>query len=401
MRKGLVDAEQLISNLYQCWINYRYQDIRLYIHLLWIFVAIILTSILYVLAFLTAKKKPFQSAAGFQPLSITKPARALSSSLRTPDLVIPSPSPLSPLTLSRKDSLSLSTPTTSLTPSTPFPPTVLLSPLVTASTEPSTSLEALSQQSPQQSTSAIVSKQSEKQTVGGSNVPLVFLIYPLVYVACAAPFAIVYTASMAAGPGPAARGPPLRYLCVAGTALGLNGLANVLLYSLARRAVVFSGAEPSADTGPSTFGFLDSRAAHHPRAIVDGRDIESCPRDRRRPSVMSVVTGGRGPSRSWGRDFVRSPRGLVGPESTLWSRRRGSGSVVGGVAAVVPASLGPQSPALSLTGFGMDGDGEIIGMAIRKQTTVSIAEESRIDVEHDVVQVSAPGTPVGWGDDGK
>jgi len=78
-----------------------------------------------------------------------------------------------------------------------------------------------------------------------------FLLYPIIYVLCTAPLAAGRIASMAGNKV------PLSYFCFAGAMIASAGWLDVILYSSTRRAIVFSGeAPPSQDTGLETFAFM-------------------------------------------------------------------------------------------------------------------------------------------------
>lgn len=76
------------------------------------------------------------------------------------------------------------------------------------------------------------------------------LLYPFIYTLCTAPLAAGRIASMAG------QQISLAYFCVAGSMIACNGWLDVLLYATTRRAIVFSEAPPSEETGLETFAFL-------------------------------------------------------------------------------------------------------------------------------------------------
>ncbi|KAK4669602.1 uncharacterized protein QC763_204430 [Podospora pseudopauciseta] len=80
-----------------------------------------------------------------------------------------------------------------------------------------------------------------------------FLAYPLIYILCTVPIATARIGSMVK------HEPPVLFSSVAGSLLASAGLLDVLLYSLTRKSIVFSGQiPPTQDTGLETFGFMAS-----------------------------------------------------------------------------------------------------------------------------------------------
>lgn len=79
-----------------------------------------------------------------------------------------------------------------------------------------------------------------------------FLLYPLIYVLCTFPLAAGRIASMAG------HDVSLAYFCFAGSMIASAGWLDVALYSTTRRSIVFSGGEGpySQDTGLDTFAFM-------------------------------------------------------------------------------------------------------------------------------------------------
>ncbi|KAK0667402.1 hypothetical protein QBC41DRAFT_228468 [Cercophora samala] len=80
-----------------------------------------------------------------------------------------------------------------------------------------------------------------------------FLVYPLIYIICTVPLATARIGAMVR------HEPPLIFYSLAGSLMASAGILDVLLYSLTRRAIVFSGeSPPTQDTGLETFGFMAS-----------------------------------------------------------------------------------------------------------------------------------------------
>ncbi|RDW84861.1 hypothetical protein BP6252_02451 [Coleophoma cylindrospora] len=93
------------------------------------------------------------------------------------------------------------------------------------------------------------SRNSTTQSLAHGATPMM-LLYPFIYTLCTAPLAAGRIASMAG------RDISLAYFCVAGSMIACNGWLDVLLYATTRRAIVFSEAPPSEETGLETFAFL-------------------------------------------------------------------------------------------------------------------------------------------------
>jgi hypothetical protein len=88
-----------------------------------------------------------------------------------------------------------------------------------------------------------------KSTAAKSHHPA-FLIYPVIYVVCTAPLALGRIATMAGAKV------PLGYFCAAGALITSNGLLDVLLWGLTRRALLFGSEVDTEDVGLETFAFM-------------------------------------------------------------------------------------------------------------------------------------------------
>ncbi|KAH8882287.1 hypothetical protein GQ53DRAFT_847678 [Thozetella sp. PMI_491] len=185
-----------------CWINAAYQPLRLYLHYLWIFLCLGLTTIIYLIIF-------FHLQIHSKHASTCCLAEQRSNSRRAH---YPNPDPNG------------NSPVPSMAPSSP------------RSTITDTSIKRL-------------------PPIPSSARHPTFLLYPLIYVLCTAPLAAGRIASMAGN------NVPLSYFCFAGAMIASAGWLDVALYSWTRRSIVFSGeAPPSQDTGLETFAFMRTPA---------------------------------------------------------------------------------------------------------------------------------------------
>lgn len=160
-----------------------------------------------------------------------------------------------------------------------------------------------------------------------------FLLYPLIYLVCTLPLAAGRLASMTG------HDVSLAYFCFAGSMIACNGWMDVALYSYTRRAIVFADGRPSGDTGIGTFAFM--------RTPV-----------RRKYGNVVIVSGGqenrgKGKGKEWGGGVIKGAR--------LGKLKAGMGAQGNGSAE-------------ELRGFGM-GKGEVMGMAIRCETTTTVSVE--------------------------
>ncbi|KAK3905661.1 hypothetical protein C8A05DRAFT_41400 [Staphylotrichum tortipilum] len=217
-----------------CWINIRYEGLRLYLHYLWIFISLALTAILYTLIFFSLRKKrgspPSPDAATepvFPPLS--PPATTTNGSQF--NLYHPSAA-------DDDDSNSNSTPPLPTHPGhTPSSSSILkpLSPILHAQfTRPPTPLPTDPNPGPH-----------------GAHHKL-FLLYPLIYILCTLPLALGRIASMAGAKV------PLVYFCTAGALITSNGWLDVLLWGVTRHRLLF-GADgvDQQESGLETFAVPD------------------------------------------------------------------------------------------------------------------------------------------------
>ncbi|KAK4169044.1 G protein-coupled glucose receptor regulating Gpa2-domain-containing protein [Cladorrhinum sp. PSN259] len=179
-----------------CWINSAYQDLRLYLHYLWIFISLVVTAIVYlVIVFhLYVRSENGTSGGDEGPKDLSESPPSRSFELRPP---------------------ATSAPTSSSMP---------------------------------KSLQHIPSIDSLKEKRAAITT---FLLYPVIYIICTAPLVACRLASMAGN------SVPLSCYCFAGAMIASTGWLDVVLYASTRRAIVFSGEKPpSQDTGLQTFTFM-------------------------------------------------------------------------------------------------------------------------------------------------
>ncbi|KAL2120969.1 hypothetical protein VTJ04DRAFT_4996 [Mycothermus thermophilus] len=189
-----------------CWINVRYEGLRLYLHYLWIFLALAITGALYTLIWLSLSKR--QAAA----LKAQLPAANESSTNINPT--------------SSHDTTETSHPNYSLR-NKPLPerPGTSSNPNRTAAAAP-----------------------PPPPPPGGHH--KAFLLYPIIYIFCTAPLALGRIATMAGVDV------PLAYFVTAGALITSNGWLDVLLWGVTRHRLLFSSDVDEQDTGLDTFTFM-------------------------------------------------------------------------------------------------------------------------------------------------
>ncbi|KAG6364068.1 hypothetical protein INS49_009171 [Diaporthe citri] len=175
-----------------CWINEEYEELRLVTHYLYIFLAIVCTSLLYFAIFFSLRARLVHQKSG----------------------VVPSNGQGQRPALRHKASL-LSVMSTSSLPSS----------------------------SPRES-------QVDKQCLINADHHPAFLIYPLIYVLCTMPLAIGRIAAMTGVDV------PLGLFCAAGALIVSNGWLDVLLWGTTRHTIVFGRLEDADALGLDTFDFM-------------------------------------------------------------------------------------------------------------------------------------------------
>jgi hypothetical protein len=316
----------------QCWINEEYEKLRLVTHYLYIFLAIVFTSLFYLAIFLSFRNRQGHSQGRVAPEN---------SQIRGPGL-------------RHKASLSSVMSTSTQSSSSPLRPSV-------------------NRQRPQSNT--------EQHPA--------FLVYPLIYALCTMPLAIGRIAAMAGVDTPP------EFFCVAGALIVSNGWLDVLLWGTTRHTIVFGRLEDADALGLDTFDFKFMRTPSDRRfgnfvwvqgasnKQQTGRPDESTTRRGRRwwvPVVKGLGMGGSGvgnrsrsdPSDGWeDRDSgVSAGLPLHGPgkpyrlgrgtheTDDMWMR--GDGTPLG-----VPCKPEGTSGA------------DMMGMRIQMDTVVTVVEEVR------------------------
>ncbi|CAK7216087.1 hypothetical protein SBRCBS47491_002713 [Sporothrix bragantina] len=224
-----------------CWINSAFQDLRLYLHYLWIFLALAITSIVYIVIFFHLHRH-------------SKHATTCCLAQSSHGEHYPNPDP--------------------------------------NGSGPDAPQEAIPEPSSPRSTMTDMSAKRLPPIPSSARHPT-FLLYPLIYVLCTAPLAAGRIASMAGNDV------SLAYFCFAGVMIASAGWLDVALYSSTRRSIVFSGeAPPSQDTGLETFAFMRTPVGRKFGNVVfvsggDGSDNKCHEGKRWRRWNDKVVAGAR------------------------------------------------------------------------------------------------------------
>ncbi|KAH8774359.1 integral membrane protein, partial [Diaporthe sp. PMI_573] len=175
-----------------CWINDEYEKLRLVTHYLYIFLAIVFTSLLYLAIFLSLRARLGRPQSGVVPDS---------SQSRRPAL------------------------------------------------RHKASLLSVMSSSSQSSSSPLKSPVDKQPKINADHHPA-FLVYPLIYVMCTMPLAIGRIAAMTGVHV------PLEYFCAAGALIVSNGWLDVLLWGTTRHTIVFGRLEDAGALGLDTFDFM-------------------------------------------------------------------------------------------------------------------------------------------------
>lgn len=226
----------------QCWINDEYEELRLVTHYLYIFLAIISTSLLYVAIFFSLRARLAHSQSGDVP----KDGQGRRPALRH-----------------KASLLSVMSSSSSLSPSSPRESPVAKQPRINADHHPA------------------------------------FLVYPVIYVLCTMPLAIGRIAAMTGVHV------PLEFFCAAGALIVSNGWLDVLLWGTTRHTIVFGRLEDADALGLDTFDFMrtpsDRRFGNFvwvqgASDVQRGRSDEPTRRSRRWWAPVGETTLGRGGS---------------------------------------------------------------------------------------------------------
>ncbi|KAK1579340.1 G protein-coupled glucose receptor regulating Gpa2-domain-containing protein [Colletotrichum navitas] len=193
-----------------CWVNSKYQDIRLTLHYLWIFAALIVTTMIYFAIFLHLQRIARKSGGVISCGDVAGRESSLSSSDGA------SPSSFS----------------------------------VTNSTWKTGSVRD-GQRSRIWRPVGLTTVLRRLPDIPDYARQHTFLLYPFVYVICTMPLAAGRLASMAG------HEVSLAYFCFAGAMIACNGWMDVVLYSSTRRSIVFSAdGPPTQEVGLETFAFM-------------------------------------------------------------------------------------------------------------------------------------------------
>ncbi|GJC99535.1 integral membrane protein [Colletotrichum higginsianum] len=193
---GAADGGLYVRAAAWCWVNVRYEAMRLYLHYLWMFVSFFITAALYVLIFNHIRR--------------TNPALQLPSSSNN----------------------------------------------TTSSASKSNRGRRLSHahtlsQSGHQKSSHGEAPAANPSSAGHHPA---FLIYPIIYILCTAPLALGRVITMAG------KQVSLEYFCLAGAMIASNGWLDVLLFSTTRHVIIFNASPDYEETGLETFAFMRTPA---------------------------------------------------------------------------------------------------------------------------------------------
>ncbi|EFQ28942.1 integral membrane protein [Colletotrichum graminicola] len=179
-----------------CWINARYEAMRLYLHYLWMFISFFVTAVFYILVFSHIRR--------------TDPSLRLPSSSNN---------------TTSSDSKS-------------------------GHGRRSSQTHAHSESEPSESPH----KDAPKTTPSNAGHHPAFLIYPIIYILCTAPLALGRVITMAG------KEVSLDYFCLAGAMIASNGWLDVLLFSTTRHVIIFNASPGYEETGLDTFAFMRTPA---------------------------------------------------------------------------------------------------------------------------------------------
>ncbi|KAK1987066.1 integral membrane protein [Colletotrichum cereale] len=179
-----------------CWINVRYEAMRLYLHYLWMFVSFFVTAVLYILVFNHIRR--------------TDPSLQLPSSSNN-----------------------------------------------TTSSASKSSTGRSSRQTHGHSPSGLPTSShgdTPKTISNNAGHHPAFLIYPVIYILCTAPLALGRVITMTG------HQVSLEYFCLAGVMIASNGWLDVLLFSTTRHVIMFSASPDCEEIGLATFAFMRTPA---------------------------------------------------------------------------------------------------------------------------------------------
>ncbi|KAK1993857.1 hypothetical protein LX36DRAFT_615190 [Colletotrichum falcatum] len=201
-----------------CWINSKYQDIRLTLHYLWIFAALIITTMIYSAIFLHLQRMARKSGGVIHCREVSGLESSSSSSSGA------------------------------------------------SSSESSGTKSSRSRMWRPVGSTTVLRRLPNIPDYARQHT---FLLYPFVYVICTMPLAAGRLASMAG------HKVSLAYFCFAGAMIACNGWLDVALYSSTRRSIVFpADGPPTQEVGLETFAFMCNAAPRfgNTTIVIGGAD---------------------------------------------------------------------------------------------------------------------------------
>ncbi|GAB1319122.1 Glucose receptor Git3 N-terminal domain-containing protein [Madurella fahalii] len=284
-----------------CWINIRYENLRLHLHYLWIFITLALTSILYTLIFISLRKNRHRHPPHRHHLHTqTNPSQVRLPTTTTDDIYASSATYIN--ANSNPDDSILSSPDEVLpvAANTNCNKAHSHEQTTTVSTVNATTIDRLETED----------NNSNDTRPGGHH--KAFLLYPVIYVICTAPLALGRIATMAGVDV------PISYFCTAGALITSNGWLDVLLWGVTRHTLLFSSDVGAEESGLDTFTFMRTPAGRRYGNLVW---VEG--------GASSGAGTGAGASTGTGYDQGRrheeEKRGLWGKLFRWGERRRGMG----------------------------------------------------------------------------
>ncbi|OAA65562.1 Glucose receptor Git3 [Niveomyces insectorum RCEF 264] len=266
-----------------CWINQKYETLRLVTHYLFIFITLALTSILYTLVFFSLRRRQKrQQEQCKQQLKLLHVQQQQQPQQQRQDG--------RPSHQSNKTSMDMRLVGVGATPSA-----------ATGSDEER----------------ADAAYRGEFVT-DGAHYPA-FLIYPIIYVICTLPLALGRIATMAGADV------PLSYFCASGALITSNGWLDVLLWSSTRRSLVFGDVDEE-ELGFETFSFVRTPPNRRFGNIVwvEGGANRGAAHDRHSQNTSSNSSSSHTSTKNSSRSSSRSREyasGLIG--EVLHGRVRG------------------------------------------------------------------------------
>ncbi|KAL2267063.1 hypothetical protein VTJ83DRAFT_4340 [Remersonia thermophila] len=325
-----------------CWINVRYEDLRLHLHYLWIFLALAITGGLYTLIWRSLSKR--QAVA----IKAQLPA-ANDSSININDRSSVDATTANNHSGSHSHDHNRTTSTSStLGKPVDHRPT-------TASNAPET---------------AAACQPQHPHVQGGHH--KAFLLYPIIYIVCTAPLALGRIATMAGVDV------PVSYFVTAGALITSNGWLDVLLWGVTRHRLIFSSDVDTEDTGLNTFTFMRT------------------PHDRRWGNMVWVQGGaGSGKAGAKGGDKKNDGEGGTRMLGALGKRRvgwrelklKGAGTPAAGSSREDGDGVGGRDGNEEANGKGGQGGSSSSGWGIQMDTVTTVVVEEASEVDRMTIPV--------------